>query len=112
MVLTAPHGGATAPLCVPDRDAEDNSDLGRDLRGTKFVTMNDHLSLDLAQDLAVALEKVGLQPHLVANSLRRIKLDVNRAEIEACSRGSKAVRAYRCVPKRYETCFESESKKW
>lgn len=71
LVISVPHGGATAPSEIPDRTCGDE-------------TVTDSYTIDLAKEIRDAVYTItGCYPHIIINNLKRTKLDANRALAEA-----------------------------
>jgi len=66
IILSVPHDGTLTPAELPDRTGQD-------------ADVRDIYALDLANRIADALEDLtGKRPHLIANNLRRGKVEPNR----------------------------------
>jgi len=80
LVISVPHGGATAPTKIPDRTG---------------ITVTDSNTIDLARAISLAFaSRVGRRPHLVICHLRRTKLDANRDVVEAAQGNAESVQAW------------------
>jgi hypothetical protein len=80
VVISVPHGGALAPLTIPDRTG---------------TTVTDSNTIDLGRAIVQAFgSRIGRRPHLVLVQLRRTKLDANRELAEGAQGNLDAINAW------------------
>jgi hypothetical protein len=80
IVISVPHGGATAPAAIPDRTG---------------TTVTDSNTIELGRAIVQAFQtQTGRAPHLVLCHLRRTKLDANREILEAAQGNAEAIQAW------------------
>jgi hypothetical protein len=81
VVISVPHGGALAPVAIPDR--------------TVGTTVTDSNTVELGRAVSAAFStRSGRAPHLVIVHLRRTKLDANREVVEGAQGNADAIQAW------------------
>jgi hypothetical protein len=87
IILSAPHGGSLTPAEIPDRtDAS---------CGGTATTARDLNTIELALSMQQRYHaRYGAYPHVILNRLHRVKLDPNRAIMEAACEDAEAKTAF------------------
>jgi len=103
LILSAPHGGREAIANVKPRQGEGVA---------QFATVRDDNTAELAEQLAVQIEKrLGGRPYLVLARFERKYVDANRAE-NAAVESDLAKPYYRAYHRAIEEFAEDLQKKW